>query len=178
LLAPDLDHADRLLETLEPHGSTLDEADSLEPAGEADHRFGGEDLAGAGQAAKARRCVQSTAAVATLRRNGLACVEPDTDGERESRAIILWSAESRLEFNRRSERLAGGPEDAESLVTAKLDDVAVVRPDCGAGESGELGREPSCSFVALLLGESCVAAHVRNEERADGSTGQAALGQG
>ena len=53
LLLPDLDHTHWFLETLEVYGPTLDEADPLEPASEADNRLGREDLARAGEAAKA-----------------------------------------------------------------------------------------------------------------------------
>jgi putative signal transducing protein len=71
-----------------------------------------------------------------------------------------------LEVLGRPNCLAGRVENCKRLVAPDLDDPAAAHLDAFSDEVGKLGRQASRRFVAGLLCEPRVAAHVGNEERA------------
>ena len=81
-LAPELDHADGLGQTLEGGRATIDLRHAIDPPGEMHHLTGREDLPGTGDGAEPRGEVQRPTTEPTFDRHRLPRVEPDPDRER------------------------------------------------------------------------------------------------
>ena len=142
-------------------------AHTVQPPGEVGDLSAGQDLAGAGLAAHPRREVEGAPAIPALHGDGLAGVEADADQQRD-----LWIGqrlvhEPLLERERGPDGLAGRGEHGEGLVAAQLDQLAAEFLDLLAGDLCELRRQLGRGLVTAFLGEHRVAAHVRDEERAD-----------
>jgi len=126
-----------------------------------------EDLSGAGLTAQASREIKRPTPVAALDRHRLAGVDPDADAEREIGIGDGLVGEALLQLDGRSDRLTCRPEDGERLVAAELQEGPAPLFDPLASDVGEPLGEPPSGLVAVLLGEQCVAADVRDQERPD-----------
>ncbi len=131
-----------------------------------------ENLTWRGDRAKPRREVERTAAVPAFGQwHRLAGVEPDADAERKRRSAICQLAATALDLDRRADSLTGGGENDERLVSAQLDQVAVVVSDDPADDVSERGGERGGGLVAVLLREARVPPDVGDQECADDRSG-------
>ncbi len=127
---------------------------------------GGEDLPAPRQRAQAGSRIQSSAAIAaSFHRHRLAGVQPDPDLQRKRLPVFHRLSTAVLHTNGCAQRLPRGGEDRKRLVTAQLDQGAVV---LGHGELGgicETLGQPRRLLVAVLLREARVAANVGDQKR-------------
>src|SRR5213592_3306732 len=102
----------------------------------------------------------------TLFRSRLACGEADADPEREGRLIFDVLPETHLQLDGGSKGLPRRMEDAERLVSPKLDHLTTRRSHCGPREPCEPRGEMPSSLVSVRVREARIATHVCDQERA------------
>ena len=79
LMRNDLDHANGMVDALQPFQAALQVTDALDLARQVHDAFRGEHLARRCQRAQPRRHVQRTTAIARTDRNRLTCIQPNAD---------------------------------------------------------------------------------------------------
>jgi hypothetical protein len=130
--------------------------------------FAGEDLTRRRDRAQACGEVEGAAAVPAVgQRNGLPRIEADADSKREPGSLGTLLAATALHLDGRAEGLTRRGEDDKRLVTAKLDQIAVVFGHDASDDVGERRGEGCGGLVTVLLREACVAADVRDQEGAN-----------
>jgi len=108
-----------------------------------------------------RRDVQRSAPVGAIAHvDRLAGVDPDADSERKVEVGIGLFEEDALHVQRSSNSLPGRVEYGQSLVAPDLDHAACPSVDDLLDDVLELGGEARRCLVAVLLGETRVAANV------------------
>ena len=120
------------------------------------------------QRTESRRDVQRSAAVGAVAHvDCLAGVDPDAHSEREVEVGIGLFNKDALHVHRGSNRLPGRLEDGQSLVAPDLDHAACPSVDDLLDDVLELRGEARSCLVAVLLGETRVAANVGDQKRLD-----------
>ena len=146
---------------------SVDVPHAVDGPGQVDDLGRGQDLAGAGLAAQARRHVQRAASVPALDGDGLAGIEADPNHQGQRGVVEGLVDEALLEIHGRPDGLPGRGEHGQGLVAAQLDHRAAAALHPVPSQIGELLRQLRRGLVASLLGEQRVATDVGDQERPD-----------
>jgi hypothetical protein len=166
-LPPKFEDVDGLGNPFQMHAPAIDVRNPLQPACEMYDTVGRDHFTRTGEPAEARRDVEGRTAEASVDPDRLARVDPNADVEGHRRIGPGLLFETHLQFDSRSQGLAGRTEDGERFVSPYLDDRAAASRDSLAGDRGKSRREPCGSFVATFLGEPRIPADVSDQESPD-----------
>ena len=166
-LRNDRQDVDGIGKPLEVQLAAIEVADAVNRASEVNDALTAQDLAGTGLPAQPRREVQCPTAEPALDLNRLAGIQPDPHGEREIRSRQRLLKKTRLQLDRRPDRLTRRTEDREGLVSPQLGHRAFPSLHLFANDVGEPSRERRTRLVTALLGEDGVSAYVRDQEGLD-----------
>jgi hypothetical protein len=166
-LGVDLEDLNRLRDVLEPNLPLIDVLQPRQAPGQPRRACADEHLASVGPPAETGRDVERSAPkAAVLQLDGLTRLDADADPEWKVRAGILF-LEASLKVDAGADRLARGGKDGEGLISSDFDQAAAVRIDLLGHQLGKGRGQPRRCFVAVLLGETGVAAHVSDQDRAN-----------
>ena len=162
-----LQHVERLVEALEGHLTAVDVGDLVGSPSEMYDAVGHEHLTALRDRTQPRGEVEGASAVAARDRNRLAGIDSNANAKRQRGIGAHLLPATALQVNRGTKRRPRRPEYAQRLVAAKLHHLATMALDLLAHHLGESRSEASSSLVAVSLRESCVSAHIGDQERAD-----------
>jgi len=127
----------------------------------------GENLAWFGHGTQTGGEVERCAPIPALRRYRFTGIESHADADRERRLRVCRGAQAALELDRRAKRLPCRAEHAQRLIPPQLQQLALKLRHRLLHQVGEPAGKGRRGVVAMLLREPRVAAHVREQERAD-----------
>jgi len=109
--------------------------------------------------------IQRAPPIPTLGRHRLTRVQANADAERKRVLALNRQTQPALELNGCSQCLTSRSEDAQRLVSAEFQQLALESRHAAPYERGEPSSEGRSGLISLLAGEPRVTANVRDQER-------------